>query len=68
MKQLRMILKAQEVYFDLSTFIVHKYEDGMTNIGQQYGTHATPTMWASYGFAYLANAVPLGARMFVPVR
>ena len=39
MKQLRMILKAQEVYFDLSTFIVHKYEDGMTNIGQQYGTH-----------------------------
>ena len=34
-----MILKAQELYFDLSTSIVHKYEDGMPNIGQQYGTH-----------------------------
>jgi len=34
-----MILKAQELYFDISTSIVHKYEDGMTNIGKQYGTH-----------------------------
>jgi len=39
MKQLRMILKAQEVYFVLHTSTVHKYEDGMTNIGQEYGTH-----------------------------
>ena len=34
MKQLRMILKAQEVYFALNTLTVNKYEDGMTNGGQ----------------------------------
>ena len=39
MKQLRVILKAQEAYFDLSTPIVHKYEGDMTNIGQQHGPH-----------------------------
>ena len=34
MKQLRMILKAQEVYFALNTLTVNKYEHGMTNSGQ----------------------------------
>ena len=33
-----MILKAQEVYFVLPTSTSHKYEDGMTNSGQQFGT------------------------------
>ena len=40
MKQLRMILKAQEVYFVLHTSTIHKYEDDMTNSGQQDGTGA----------------------------
>ena len=39
MKQLRMIMKAQKVYFALGTSAVNKYDDGMTNSGQQYGTH-----------------------------
>jgi len=34
MKQLRMILKAQELYFALRTSTVNKYEDEMTNSGQ----------------------------------
>ena len=34
MKQLKMILKAQEVYFALHTSTVNKYEDDMTNGGQ----------------------------------
>ena len=34
MKQLRMILKAQELYFALHTSTVNKYEDDMTNSGQ----------------------------------
>ena len=40
-----MILKAQEVYFALGTSIVNKYEDGMTNSGQQYGTHKAGCPW-----------------------
>eukprot|EP00618_Florenciella_parvula_P027662 CAMPEP_0119471228 /NCGR_PEP_ID=MMETSP1344-20130328/3775_1 /TAXON_ID=236787 /ORGANISM="Florenciella parvula, Strain CCMP2471" /LENGTH=46 /DNA_ID= /DNA_START= /DNA_END= /DNA_ORIENTATION= len=40
MKQLRVILKAQEFYFVLHTSTIHKYEDSMTNSGQQDGTGA----------------------------
>ena len=45
MKQPRKILKAQEVYFALDTSTVNKYDDGMTNSGQQYGTHKAGCPW-----------------------
>ena len=45
MKQSRMILKAQKVYFALGTSTVNKYDDGMTNSGQQYGTHKAGCPW-----------------------
>ena len=38
MKQIKMILKAQEMYFELYTSAVHRYEDVTTNDGQQDGT------------------------------
>mgnify|MGYP005726846193 CR=1 FL=1 len=35
-----MILKAQELYFVLHTSTIHKYEDSVTNSGQQDSTGA----------------------------
>ena len=35
---MKMILKAQEVYFELHTSAVHRYEVVTTNDGQQDGT------------------------------
>ena len=44
-KRIRMIPKAQEVYFEPHISTVHKYEDNATNSGQQYGTHKAGCPW-----------------------
>ena len=41
MKQIRKILKAQEVYFHLHTSDLHTYEVDMTNDGQQSRHHGS---------------------------
>ena len=41
MKQIRKILKAQEVYFHLHTSALHTYEVDMTNDGQQSRHHGS---------------------------
>ena len=41
MKQIRMILKAQEVYFHLHTSALRRYEVDVTNDGQQSRHHGS---------------------------
>ena len=41
MKQIRKILKAQEVYFHLHTSSLHRYEVDVTNDGQQSRHHGS---------------------------
>ena len=41
MKQIRKILKAQEVYFHLHTSALHRYEVDVTNDGQQSRHHGS---------------------------
>ena len=43
MKQMRVILKAQGIYFHPHISAVHKYEDDMTSNGQQYDTQRRGT-------------------------
>ena len=49
MKQVKMILKAQEVYFESHNSTVHRYEDGMTNDGHtnNMGAHGT-LLWVCH--------------------
>ena len=44
MKQVKMILKAQEMYFESHNSAMHMYEDGMTNDGHTSNMGAQGTL------------------------
>ena len=56
MKQLKMILKAQEVYFESHNSAMHRYEDDMTNNGLTSNMGAQGTLlWVCHLGAYRSS-------------